>query len=192
MEQGKQELLNAILEDAQNRVKAIEAETAQAVLANTEKASGEVQAYMDECAARDKRDAADIVERRKVAAGMEGKKALLAQKRALMDAVKARLVERLYALSHEECLKLVDTLLKVYAATGDQVIIPTGAAVTFGDVQSLDVCRRLTLKVDYGQDVKSGLLLKGKAVDRDLSFEALADSVFADNEMALAERLFGK
>jgi len=192
MEQGKQDLLNAILEEATAKAAAIKEEADNTARANVQRAASEVQTYLDDCASRDATDAADIISRRKVSAGMEGKKALLAEKRALLSEVKSRLVERLYALSHEDYLRVVEVLLDAYAAEGDKVYIAKNCAVTYGDVQSLDVCRRLSLKVDYAPSVRSGVLLSGQAVDKDLSFEALADSVFAEHEMELATRLFGK
>ena len=192
MEQGKQELLNAILDEANAKAAAIREEAAKTAEEKTQRAAAEVQSYLDDCASRDATDASDLISRRKVSAGMEGKKALLAEKRALLSEVKSRLIERLYALSHEDYLKVVDVLLTAYAAEGDRVYIAKNCAVTYGDVQSLDVCRRLTLKVDYDPSVRSGVLLRGKSVDKDLSFEALADSVFAEHEMELATRLFGK
>ena len=192
MEQGKQELLNAILDEAKAKAAAIREEAERNARQKEQQAASDVQAYLDECASRDAMDAADLISRRKVAAGMEGKKALLAEKRALLGEVRSRLVERLYALPHEDYLHVVDVLLTAYAAEGDCVYIAKGCAVTYGDVQSLDVCRKLHLKVDYGATVRSGVLLSGLAVDKDLSFEALADGVFAEQEMELAKRLFGK
>lgn len=192
MEQGKQELLDAILAEAQTKVSEIESAAQETARKQTQAAEREIQVFMDDCASRDATDAADIISRRKVAAGMEGKKALLAEKRALLDEVHDRLLSRLYALSHDQYLKLVELLLDAYASEGDMVYIAKDCAVTYGDVQSLDVCRKRALKVEYGPDVKSGVLLKGTAVDKDLSFEALAADVFAAHEMELATRLFGK
>lgn len=192
MESGKQQLLDAIEAEAAQKVAEIRSGAESAVKENTARAERELQAYLDDCASRDAADAADFIARRKVAAGMDGKKAVLAAKRALLDAVKARFVERLYGLAKEDYLRLITLLLEQYAAEGDKVFIARDCAVTFGDVQALDVCRKKALKVDYDPAVRSGLMLSGQKVDKDLSFEALADGVFADHEMELAVRLFGK
>ncbi len=183
--------MNAILAEAESRAEQIRAEAVLAASEATDKANAEMKRFADAQARADDADAADMVARRKVSAGMDGKKALLAEKRALLSLVKSRLVERLYALEHKDYLHLVDIMLKTYAAEGDEVCIAKDCAITYGDVQSLDVCRALALKVVYDPSVKSGVLLKGRAIDKDLSFEALADSVFADHEMELADRLFG-
>ena len=192
MEQGKQELLNAILEEATAKAAAIKEEANSTAKAKEQRAAAEVQSYLDDCASRDATDSADLISRRKVAAGMEGKKALLAEKRALLAEVKSRLVERLYAMGHDDYLRIVDVLLNAYATEGDSVFIAKNNTITFGEVQSLNVCSRLSLKVSYDPEMRSGVVLRGKAVDKDLSFEALADSVFAEHEMELATRLFGK
>ena len=184
--------MDAILADADAKVQRIREDTAETIRQRTQKAHSEVQAYMDGCARQDAADAADIIARRKVAAGMDGKKALLATKRELLDTVRSRLVERLVSLPHDDYLHLIDILLVAYAEEGDTVLLAKDCAVTYGDVQSLEVCRTRALKVEYDADVRSGILLSGRTVDRDLGFEAVAADVFAANEMELATRLFGK
>lgn len=146
--------------------------------------------FLAENAAKDEADGQDLVTKATTAAVMEGKKALLATKREVLDTVYSRLADRLYGLGHDDYLALVNTLLERYATEGDTVLMAKGCAIDYGEVQSLAVSRRLALRVEYGEGIKGGIKLVGSAMDKDLTFEALCHSLQSSTEMDLAIRLF--
>ena len=190
MEQGKQELLNTILAEAQAKADATVAEAQAKKDSVLAQAQADQAAYLAQSAQKDEADALDLVTKAATAATMEGKKAYLATKRRILATVYDRLLQQLYALPRDKYLALVDGLLQRYAQEGDTVLVAKDCAITYGDVQSLPIARKRVLKVEYSDTLKGGVVLVSDAMDKDLSFEALCQSVQQDTEMQLAASLF--
>lgn len=190
MEQGKQQLLDTILQEATASAESITREAAEKSEQLLAKENAEMRSYLQRQAAKDEVDGTDLVTKAATAAAMEGKKALLKTKREILDKVYGRLLERLYALGPKDYLALVEALLERYASEQDKVLLAKDCAITFGDVQALPVARKRALKVEYDEAMQGGVKLVSDSLVKDLTFEALCQSVQAATEMELAIQLF--
>ncbi len=123
-------------------------------------------------------------------ARLDAQKILLAEKRAVIDEIYDRALERLNSSSKEDALKLSETLLEKYAEEGDEIVFADGFKYV-KEVSSLDVVKAKGLKVAFAKgSSKSGFILSGTSSDKDLSYEALLAADREQHEAEIASRLF--
>ena len=133
----------------------------------------------------------EIKRARATLSAIETKKTFLTAKQNVVEEVFSRAIEKLEALDPDGYLKLIDKLLKTYAAEGDEVIVSEKAPVTVQQVRDLDLVKKLSLKVKKTGEFGGGIVLSGKAFDKDLSFKALCEAEKEKTETEIAKKLFG-
>lgn len=183
-------LVERIISDAQLEAQTIiaEAENKAAKLLAEASLRAETLRKQTEKEAAEKRIA--ILEKRAADARLDGAKLLLAEKRKVIDALYDEALSRLLELSKEDCLRLVDNLLRSYAEEGDVVCFADNFRYA-SDVKRLPVAKEKKLLFEEKTlPLDGGLYLKGKLSDKDLSFGALLAVDREENQAALAKSIF--
>ena len=190
---AKQELIDKIVGDAEERAKVIlsEAEAkADALLAAAE----EERAALKE-SARKMADAArpETVKRRRSMAELEGRKLVLAEKQALIAESYRKALDVLRKSDRYEAL--LTAMILSAAETGDGVIF---AASDFDRVNRKKVVDDANKKSGLGLvlleekgDFNGGIVLRGKSCDKNLTLEVELESVRAEGDPC-AKVLFNK
>lgn len=169
----------AILSDAENKAAKIVADAS----ARTQKARTQAEAEMAE-----KRKS--ILEKQAANARLDSAKALLGEKRKVIDLIYTQALGMLQTLSKEDSLRLVDSLLIQYAEKGDEIYFAKNFAYA-KEVSALPVVTQKALKISESKlPIDGGLRLKGEKADKDLSFGALLAADREENQAALAAEIF--
>ena len=183
-------LVERIISDAQLEAQTIiaEAENKAAKLLAEASLRAETLRKQTEKEAAEKRIA--ILEKRAADARLDGAKLLLAEKRKVIDALYDEALSRLLEFSKEDCLRLVDNLLRLHAEEGDVVCFADNFRYA-SDVKRLPVAKEKKLLFEETTlPLDGGLYLKGKISDKDLSFGALLAVDREENQAALAKSIF--
>ncbi|MEG2561051.1 MAG: V-type ATP synthase subunit E family protein [Clostridia bacterium] len=171
-----------ILTDAQVKVNALTAKT---------------QAECDKIAAQAKKESdaevGEMLKRRQTVADLDIKKALLSKRKALMNIVSEKAIEKLRALPREKYKAIVTQMIEKNAEDGDIVTI----AQTDKDILTADFVAsvakslgvKLTLNKSYGE-FAGGVVLQSKNVDKNLTFEVELNAIRNEVEPQIAEILF--
>lgn len=179
-----------ILSDARKEAEDIVAaaeEEAKNLLANADACAEELYA---ESEAEIRERAKGIYDGKSAAARLDSAKALLQEKRRVLDTVYACALKKLNALSAKECCKLTERLLTAYAEEGDEIVFSENYPCA-REVAELPVVREKKLTVSKKRAaVDGGFLLKGKTADKDLSYGALLAEDRELHQAELAEALF--
>ena len=123
-------------------------------------------------------------------ARLDGAKALLAEKRRVIETVYARALEKLLALGERESLRLLERLLTENAETGDEIVFDERFAFCEGAAK-LSVVKERNLSICKTREkLGGGCILRGKRCDKDLSYPALLRADMDEHQSALAAKLF--
>ena len=188
---AKQELLDKILSDAEERAKEIVAE-AEGKAASAVAAAEEERAALLENARKIAASAApETIRRRKAMAELEGRKLILAEKQALIGEAYRKALLAVKASDKYEAL-LVKMILSV-AEDGDAVVF---AASDFGKVDRQKVLAeamkqgkiKLTESKEKGS-FEGGIVLRGKDCDKNLSLEVEIENLRSEEDVC-AKALF--
>ncbi len=188
---GKEDIIARILSDAEREAQAIVEEAqreAESRVAEANAAAEKLKAETEEeIAARAKR----ISEGKAAVARLDSAKILLAEKRRVIDEIYARALQSLLSLGEHESLALVGRLLKEYAEEEDEVVF--AADYPFAEKAAcLPVVAEKKLRIGKTRaGTGGGFLLRGRVCDKDVTFRALLALDRAENEPALAAKLFG-
>ena len=187
---SKEAIIERILSDAQAEAAAIVAEAN----ARAEETIAQANARAEERRAETEAELAEksqrIQEGRAAAARLDSQKILLAEKRRVLDAIYARAFEKLLALGEKESLGLIERLLVENAAKGEEIVFAKSFAYA-ESAAKLPVVRERALKISSEKaDIEGGLLLRGEACDKDLSFGAILSLDREEHQAELAQKLF--
>jgi len=121
-------------------------------------------------------------------ARLDGRKALLAEKRALLDEAFAAAYQAVCELPKEELSKLYASVLKAEAQAGDTVVPakPDRAAVQSA-VDNAGIPVKLS---DTDASAERGFVLYGKSYEKDCSLRAVLSELRDAEETKVAEVLF--
>ncbi len=183
-------LLDAIWQETCAAVDAVKQEADAYVEARHEEASETARHYRAEQTKVTDAMCEEVLAKKRVQADMDSRNRLLAEKRALLDGVYRTLQEKLSALSKKDYAILVQRLLENYAEEGDVVRLAATAPVYAAEAGQWDVVKAKRLCVVTDDGIDSGLLIEGKAFDKDLRWPALCAMLKESGEMALSQRLF--
>jgi vacuolar-type H+-ATPase subunit E/Vma4 len=159
-------------------------EKAKALLKESEREAG---ALKKEIMGKGKEKAEAERKRKIIEANMEGKKEILFEKRAILEKLFTRSLDKLKNLGEEEYLGLVKSLLASAPQGGEIIISPQDKRITAEFLQEL---KREDLKISSGEEVQAGFILKGSEVIVDCSFGTLLKVLEEDLEPKVAKILF--
>ena len=187
---SKEAIVERILSDARAEaeriVKQAEAQAAERT-AEAEKRA-QVSSLANEMEVRAK--VKDILDGKAASARLDSSKALLAEKRRVIDGVYALPLERLRGLDRAGALRLADVLLTRYAEEGDEVAFAPDYKYA-ADVAKLPVVKDKKLKVSPTQaKIEGGFVLRGKVADKDISYGALLAADRECHQAELAAKIF--
>ena len=187
---SKEGIVERILSDAQER--------AQAIVAAAEKQAEEIIAEAEESIKRDEKGVkAEVAEKcaaiksgKEAEARLDSAKALLAQKRRVIDSIYERALSELKELKKAEAVAFADKILQNYAEEGDTIAFAPDFKYA-QEVFRLDICAEKKLKIALNSEgVDGGFVLRGKIADKDVSYGALLSADREQYEVVIAAAVF--
>ena len=188
---GKDAIIDKIVKDAES--KAEELILGAKEFAEEKKKAAEFWAkeYVKTQSDITRRDASDIVERRKIVAQLETKKITLKYKRALVDEAFDSVYEKLCSLGKKEYVAIVEKLLCENAETGDTVVLSGDGKIGAHELEKMPVFSEKKLSMsDKAGDFTGGVKLIGKTCDKDLSFKSVLEEAKENYTSPVAAILF--
>ena len=173
------EIVSSAEEAAKNRLKKVEAELA----AEYERRLGEVVAQLEQ-----------TVQGQKTLLRIDGKKAELSAKRALIDDVYRMAESKILSMSDEEYLEFVKRLISKFAEEGDEVIIAKSDERRITANWLADCAFNLQISLKFSSDrhsMSGGVILRSAKYDKNLTVPALMDEAKRSTESYVVESLFG-
>lgn len=187
---SKEAIVERILSDANAEAEAIVKDAEEKAAAVIAAASARAEKGRRASEAEAKAKAKSIFDRRAATARLDGAKLLLAEKRRVIDEIYSSALQRLLALSEEECLALTDRLLREYAEEGDVILFAEGYPYASAAAR-LPVIGAKGLKISSERaKIDGGFLLCGTSSDKDLSYGALLAADLEAHQAELAAEIF--
>ena len=187
---SKESIIERILSDAEEEANGIVAQAqaqAAATISEAEKRA-QVVRLANEMETREK--VRDVLEGKAASARLDSQKALLAEKRRVIDAVYALALEKLVGLNKTATLALADKLLQAYAEEGDELAFAPNYRYQ-AEVAKLAVVKSKKLVVSPKQaEIDGGFILRGKNADKDISYGTLLAADREENQAELAAKIF--
>ena len=186
---SKEAIVERILSDAGAEAEAIikdAEEKAAAVVA----ASSRAEKGRRDSEAEVKVKTGSIFERKAATARLDCAKILLSEKRRVIDTIYKEALDKLVALSEEECLALTDKLLKEYAESGDEIFFAENYSYA-GAAARLPVMAEKNLTISSRRiEIDGGFRLRGVSSDKDLSYGALLAADRDEYQADMAAEIF--
>ena len=113
-------------------------------------------------------------------------------KQSLVEEVFSLALENLVKMDQADYLALINKLVEGYAEKGDVIVLSENAPVSTREVEALPSVKKLSLKAEKTGKFEGGLVLSGKAFDKDLTFRALCEAEKERSEAEIAKKLFGQ
>ena len=188
---GKEEIVERILKDAEGEYSAIladaEAQAKNIIDEATARAEKQRQETEEEVSERTRR----ISEGRSAAARLDSQKILLGEKRRVLDVIYALSLNALEKAGEKESLALFTHLIDECAEKGDEIVFAENFAYA-EKAAALPLIKERGLTVSKERaKLSGGVILRGKACDKDLSYSSLLKADADEHQAALAGRLFG-
>lgn len=173
---------SALLEEANRKVRALEAEDA-AFVADLER-----QTALD-LAEEEK----TILARRRSVAELDVRKLTLSAKQAAVSRAFAEAKARILALPDAEYRQFLRALLAAYAAGGDTVVVSKDDCRRFSQSEVSAFAKERGIKLGYRADgeFSGGLVLEGGCCDKNLTLDMLLAECRERAEKRVADLLFG-
>ena len=189
--EGKEAIINKIIEDANEKALAIVNKATDASNEKIAQAKNWAEEYTKAQEKLLEQELFDIVERRKTVAKLDSRKISLAVKQELIDATFNKALDLLLRSSKDEYLALVERLINEYADDGDAIVLCDDNVLSVSDVKGFEAYTRFNMSIcEKRGSFKGGVLLIGKTCDKDLSFEALIKSKKEEYSKSISESLF--
>jgi Archaeal/vacuolar-type H+-ATPase subunit E len=190
---SKEAIIEKILSDADKKAESflnVAKETADDILSQ---AAEQCKAYYSSSRATIDTSVKDIETRSKTVAEMDAKKLLLSAKAELLDKVYSLALEKVKNLDKEIYAALIRGMLS-YAEDGDVITVSKREKdiVTEDFVSSFAKEKgiKLSLSKNFG-DFDGGIILTGKGIDKNLTFEVELSLLRDVTEAEIAKELFG-
>lgn len=184
-------LVQRIISDAENRAKEIIVEAEAYAEKLNENAKAEAAELVKEIEENAFLSSEEIKRARETLSAIENKKTYLTAKQSAVEKVYSLALEKLSAMKKDEYLALIGGLVEKYAEEGDLVILSESAPLSVNDVLALAPVKKLSLKVEKTGKFDGGIVLSGKAFDKDLSFKAIIEEEKERSEVETSKKLFG-
>lgn len=172
---GQQKIIDKILSDAKHDAGEMLSEALKKAEALVAAKQSEADAEYDLSVEEARKAGEEVVRRRLTVADLEVKKLLLSAKKQAVDEAFEESLEKLLALPKEEYAALVGSMIASAADDGDVVVISENdknvLTKAVFDKISAKIGKKLTLSDTFG-NFKGGVMLLGKGVDKNLTFES--------------------
>lgn len=172
---GQQKIIDKILSDATHDAGEMLSEALKKAEALVAAKQSEADAEYDLSVEEARKAGEEVVRRRLTVADLEVKKLLLSAKKQAVDEAFEESLKKLLALPKEEYTALVESMIASAADDGDVVVISENdknvLTKAFFDKISAKIGKMLTLSDTFG-NFKGGVMLLGKGVDKNLTFES--------------------
>ena len=172
---GQQKIIDKILSDATHDAGEMLSEALKKAEALVAAKQSEADAEYDLSVEEARKAGEEVVRRRLTVADLEVKKLLLSAKKQAVDEAFGESLKKLLALPKEEYTALVGSMIASAADDGDVVVISENdknvLTKAFFDKISAKIGKKLTLSDTFG-NFKGGVMLLGKGVDKNLTFES--------------------
>lgn len=172
---GQQKIIDKILSDATHDAGEMLSEALKKAEALVAAKQAEADAEYDLSVEEARKAGEEVVRRRLTVADLEVKKLLLSAKKQAVDEVFEESLKKLLALPKEEYTALVGSMIASAADDGDVVVISENdknvLTKAVFDKISAKIGKKLTLSDTFG-NFKGGVMLLGKGVDKNLTFES--------------------
>lgn len=172
---GQQKIIDKILSDATHDAGEMLSEALKKAEALVAAKQAEADAEYDISVEEARKAGEEVVRRRLTVADLEVKKLLLSAKKQAVDEAFEESLKKLLALPKEEYTALVESMIASAADDGDVVVISENdknvLTKAFFDKISAKIGRKLTLSDTFG-NFRGGVMLLGKGVDKNLTFES--------------------
>lgn len=172
---GQQKIIDKILSDAKHDAGEMLSEALKKAEALVAAKQSEADAEYDLSVEEARKAGEEVVRRRLTVADLEVKKLLLSAKKQAVDEAFEESLKKLLALPKEEYAALVESMIASAADDGDVVVISENdknvLTKAVFDKISAKIGKKLTLSDTFG-NFKGGVMLLGKGVDKNLTFES--------------------
>lgn len=172
---GQQKIIDKILSDAKHDAGEMLSEALKKAEALVAAKQSEADAEYDLSVEEARKAGEEVVRRRLTVADLEVKKLLLSAKKQAVDKAFEESLKKLLALPKEEYTALVGSMIASAADDGDVVVISENdknvLTKAVFDKISAKIGKKLTLSDTFG-NFKGGVMLLGKGVDKNLTFES--------------------
>ena len=189
---SKEAIVEKIISDGQKKADAILKEARDKADEILAEAAGECKTYYDQSVYDTNKLVDDILARGKTVAELDARKLQLGAKAKILDAVFSGALEKLRSLDKKAYKGLLLSMLG-NAEDGDEVIISAREKdiLKAEDVKAYAAKRgiKLSLAKELG-DFDGGLMLRGKGIDKNFTFEVEVALLRDEIEMDIAKELF--
>lgn len=172
---GQQKIIDKILSDATHDAGEMLSEALKKAEALVAAKQAEADAEYDLSVEEARKAGEEVVRRRLTVADLEVKKLLLSAKKQAVDEAFEESLKKLLALPKEEYAALVGSMIASAADDGDVVVISENdknvLTKAVFDKISAKIGKKLTLSDTFG-NFRGGVMLLGKGVDKNLTFES--------------------
>ncbi|MCI6659279.1 MAG: V-type ATP synthase subunit E family protein [Faecalibacterium sp.] len=172
---GQQKIIDKILSDAKHDAGEMLSEALKKAEALVAAKQAEADAEYDLSVEEARKAGEEVVRRRLTVADLEVKKLLLSAKKQAVDEAFEESLKKLLALPKEEYTALVGSMIASAADDGDVVVISENdknvLTKAVFDKISAKIGKKLTLSDTFG-NFRGGVMLLGKGVDKNLTFES--------------------
>ncbi len=190
---SKEAIVEKIICDAQHKAESFiddAKQKADDILATT---AEQCKAYLFSSKVETDRMCDDIESRSNTVAELDAKKLILGAKIKIIDAIFARALERVRELDEERYKALLIGMLNI-AEDGDVITLSAREKelLTKDDVDNFAKKKGIKLTLsDKSGDFDGGMILSGKGVDKNLTFDTEIAIIRDEMETSIAKEVFG-
>ncbi len=186
----KDAIIQKIISDAQDKAEHVTSGAASKAQAIWAAAQSESERVLIECERECDVAEAELIERKKTLARLEGRKIMLEAKQNAVSKAFDRALELLCKTSGEDYLKYIAVRAEKYAQSGDCLVLSKNAPISREDVEKLEVVAQKGLKVAKTGDFKGGVIICGKISDCDFTFESVVKAYADERSGEVAREIF--
>lgn len=187
---SKESIVERIISDAEKEAESIISQANERAAETLSDAQTRAERRLTGVKAEVAEKVKSITDGKAATARLDGAKALLAEKRRVIDVVYKSALAKLVALDKSASLSLADRLLSGYADEGDEIVFAQNYKYA-AEVAALDTVKKKKLKISgEKREMDGGFILRGKSSDKDLSYGALLAVDREENQAAIAAAVF--
>ena len=191
MNQENNALVTQILENAAEECERIKAQAELYVKETVERADKDESEFLATREALAEKEGRQYIQRKETLATLDANKYILGVKQEIVDGIYRRAIGRMNGMSESQYLAFVDWLIARYAEEGDKVIFAQSCPVSKEKFAALPLVKARGLALSFDGKFSGGIVLSGEKCDKELTFEAVCESVREETEAQLSKTLFG-
>lgn len=188
---GKENIINKILSDADEKCARIVAKAEQTAAEMKSQAEAEVEAEKRALQVKAENLAAERIRNRVATAELDARKYKLNAKQQIISECYDKALQRLAALPAKEKQAFVLNLLKKYAETGETVIVAKQDKDVITQKLLDEANKKLILSKTYHEGL-GGVILEGVGYEKDLTLSRIVNYLREQTEGKVAQALFGE